>query len=144
MSLSKASEGPWERSRNDAFTGLKPEECAEKCTVLEILDSPSRAHFRRWVGRSRFDDSLLLNSSLWAVPSGKGGEILFHLPGCLVPQGLGKRLFFFFFLVRGFSEVLVQFPKEGGSVWMEDKVETKAVSARPCSLFPGFLPGRGM
>lgn len=97
VSLSKASEGPWERSRNDAFTGLKPEECAEKCTVLEILDSPSRAHFRRWVGRSRFDDSLLLNSSLWAVPSGKGGEILFHLPGCLVPQGLGKRLFFFFF-----------------------------------------------
>lgn len=41
----------------------------------------------------------------------------------------------FFFLVRGFSEVLVQFPKEGGSVWMEDKVETKAVSGRLYSLF---------
>ena len=50
----------------------------------------------------------------------------------------------FFFLVRGFSEVLVQFPKEGGSVWMEDKVETKAVSGRLYSLFPGFLPGRGV
>lgn len=142
LSLSKASEGPWERSRKDAFTCLKPE-YPEKCSVLETLDSPSGEHFRRLVGRYCFDDSLLLNSSHWAVPSGKGGRILFT---CLAASSHGgsARGFFVFFLVRGFSEVLVQFPKEGGSVWMEDKVETEAASAGHCSLFPGFLPGRGM
>ena len=76
-------------------------------------------------------------------PQGREGE--FYSPAWLpCPTGAQQEVFLFFFLVRGFSEVLVQFPKEGGSVWMEDKVETEAASAGHCSLFPGFLPGRGM
>lgn len=116
LSLSKASEGPWERSRKDAFTCLKPE-YPEKCSVLETLDSPSGAHFWRPVGRSCFDDSLLLNSSHWAVPSGKGGRILFTCRGCPVPQGLSKR-FFCFFSGERFQWSLSAIPK-GGRVCLD-------------------------
>lgn len=95
LSLSKASEGPWKRSRK-AFTGLKPEECPEKGTVLEILDSPSQAHFRRPVGRSCF---LMIHFCLILFTGlclrGREGEF-YSTARLPCPTGAQQEVFLFF------------------------------------------------
>lgn len=91
------------------------------------------------MGRSRF---LMIHFCLilFTVLCLWGREGEFYLPARLpCPTGAQQEVFLFFS-----GERFQQFPTEGGSVWMEDKVETEAASTGPCSLFPGFLPDGGM